>query len=92
MKSDVIKKQYEKNVMHTYGRFDVCLNDGSGAICHDVNGKEYIDFGSGIGVNSLGFCDDDWAEAVSKQAHSRCNFYFHKYTLFFFILTQSVVP
>lgn len=70
MKSDVIKKQYEQNVMHTYGRFDVCLNDGSGAICHDVNGKEYIDFGSGIGVNSLGFCDDDWAEAVSKQAHT----------------------
>ncbi|MFR9066669.1 MAG: aminotransferase class III-fold pyridoxal phosphate-dependent enzyme [Faecalibacterium prausnitzii] len=32
-------------------------------------GQQYLDFTSGIGVNSLGYCDLDWAEAVSEQAH-----------------------
>ena len=32
------------------------------------SGKDYIDLGSGIGTNSLGVADDEWAAAVSKQA------------------------
>lgn len=55
------------NVMHTYGRYDVVLKKGSGRNCIDENGKEYIDFGSGIGVNSLGFCDNEWVDAVCSQ-------------------------
>ena len=54
--------------MHTYGRFDVCLECGSGAVATDCEGREYIDFGSGIGVNSLGYCDEGWADAVCTQA------------------------
>ena len=34
----------------------------------DFDGKEYLDFTSGIGVNSLGYCDPDWVAAVSEQA------------------------
>ena len=33
-----------------------------------VDGKEYIDFTSGIGVNCLGYCDDGWVKAVTDQA------------------------
>lgn len=52
----------------TYARFPVVLKEGKNATCFDADGKEYIDFTSGIGVNSLGFCDDDWSAAVAKQA------------------------
>ncbi len=54
--------------MHTYGRYDVALKSGKGATAYDEDGKRYIDVSSGIGVNSLGYCDDGWVEAVSKQA------------------------
>lgn len=54
--------------MHTYGRYDVALKSGKGATAFDEDGKRYIDVSSGIGVNSFGFCDDGWVEAVSKQA------------------------
>ena len=55
--------------MNTYARFDLLIESGKGAICRDENGNEYVDFTSGIGVNCLGWCDDEWADAVSAQAH-----------------------
>lgn len=55
-------------IMHTYGRYDVALQSGKGAVAYDEDGKRYIDVSSGIGVNSLGYCDDGWVRAVSKQA------------------------
>lgn len=54
--------------MHTYGRYDAALAKGKGAVCYDEDGKRYVDVASGIGVNSLGFCDDGWVDAVTKQA------------------------
>jgi acetylornithine/N-succinyldiaminopimelate aminotransferase len=54
--------------MHTYGRYDVALKNGKGATVYDEDGKKYIDVSSGIGVNSLGYCDDGWVDAVTKQA------------------------
>lgn len=65
-------------VAHTYARYAVPLKQGSGAQCQDFDGKNYIDFGSGIGVNSLGFCNQAWADAVSEQAHTlnHCSNYF----------------
>lgn len=57
-----------KHIVNTYKRQPIVLQNGSGATCKDVDGKEYIDFSSGIGVNSLGFCDDNWVKAVSEQA------------------------
>jgi acetylornithine/N-succinyldiaminopimelate aminotransferase len=55
-------------VAHSYKRFQVELTHGKGSLVYDVNGKEYIDLGSGIGVTSLGLCDDVWAAAVAEQA------------------------
>jgi len=63
-----IKKLDQQYVAHTYGRFDFALKCGSGAECEDYDGKKYIDFSTGIGVNAFGFADPDWVKAVSEQA------------------------
>ena len=62
-----IKEIDNKYVAHTYGRFDLTLVKGKGAVAYDTEGKEYIDLTSGIGVNSFGYCDDVWADAVKAQ-------------------------
>ena len=62
------KEKDLKYIMHTYGRYDVALKSGKGAVAYDENGKKYIDVSSGIGVNSLGYCNDGWVQAVTKQA------------------------
>lgn len=55
-------------IANTYKRAEVVLEHGKSATVYDENGKKFIDFTSGIGVNSLGFCDNKWVEAVFKQA------------------------
>ena len=62
------KADYDQYVMHSYGRFDVALVSGKNATATDVEGKTYIDFGAGIGVNALGYADEGWIKAVSGQA------------------------
>ena len=54
-------------VAHTYNRFPVAAQSGRGATAKDFAGKEYIDFGSGIGTNALGFCSEEWVNAVTTQ-------------------------
>ncbi|WP_300761408.1 aspartate aminotransferase family protein [Helicobacter sp. UBA3407] len=55
-------------VLHTYARNDVHFVKGSGARLYDSKGKEYIDFGSGIAVCSVGHGNARLAEAIYKQA------------------------
>lgn len=62
------KQKDNQYIMHTYGRYDVALKSGKGSTAYDEDGKKYIDVASGIGVNSLGFCNEGWLEAVTKQA------------------------
>ena len=64
---EILSNQDKQYVANTYGRFPVAIKEGKGALCKDFDGKEYIDFSSGIGVNSLGFCDEGWVSAVTKQ-------------------------
>ncbi len=64
---DIIKEDKE-NILNTYKRFNVVLKKGKGSILIDENGKEYIDFSSGIGTNIYGVCDDEWVNAVCEQA------------------------
>ena len=68
MTLEEVQAIHDGALMPTYGRFSVALESGHGATAVDVNGKEYIDFGSGIGVNALGYCDPGWTAAVSAQA------------------------
>ena len=63
-----LKAQDQQYIMNTYGRFDVAIKSGKGASCEDFDGKSFIDFGSGIGVNSLGYCHTAWVQAVTAQA------------------------
>lgn len=79
MKFQEIKDQEQEYIIHTYGRVDAALVKGRNATAWDVEGREYIDFTSGIGVNSLGYSDPDWTAAVSKQAgeiQHLCNYYY----------------
>ena len=63
-------EKFDKHVMHSYGRYPLVMQKGEGRRCIDENGKTYIDFGSGIGTNSLGYCDEKWADAVCKQVRT----------------------
>ena len=63
-------EKFNDSVMHTYGGYDLVMESGSGREAVDENNKKYIDFGSGIGTNSLGYCDEEWADAVCKQVRS----------------------
>mgnify|MGYP002619262096 FL=1 len=81
MDNKKIKELDNENIMHTYGRYDVCLTKGKGVYAYDDNGKKYIDVSSGIGVNCLGYCDDGWVKAVSEQAGTIqhiSNYYYNK--------------
>ena len=68
MTSQEIKSLTNQYVMNTYGRFDVVIDHGKGAKLYSPEGKEYIDFTSGIGVCDLGYGDETWAQAVFAQA------------------------
>ncbi len=63
-------EKFNSHVMGSYGRYDIVLQNGGGCHAEDENGKAYIDFGSGIGTNSLGYCDEQWADAVCRQVRS----------------------
>ena len=62
-----IKTLDQTYVASTYGRFPVVITGGKGCIAVDDQGKEYIDMGSGIGVNLFGYSDPIWKEAVIAQ-------------------------
>ena len=54
-------------VANTYKRFPVEIVSGKGSRVTDVNGKEYVDMGSGIGVTAFGIADDAWVAATTAQ-------------------------
>jgi predicted acetylornithine/succinylornithine family transaminase len=58
----------KKYKMNTYGSFDIVFESGHGCILTDIKGKKYIDFVSGIAVNSLGYADIDLFKALIEQA------------------------
>ena len=63
-----IKEQDKEYIANTYGRFDLLLVKGQGARAWDEEGKEYIDLGAGIAVNTFGYADKEWVQAVTAQA------------------------
>lgn len=63
-----IIEQGLKYLAGTYDRFPIVLKSGKGAALVDERGREYIDLGSGIAVNTFGVSDDRWFAAVTKQA------------------------
>ena len=69
-KTQDFEKQDKEYIANTYGRFNVCFEKGKGSLLWDVEGKEYIDLGSGIGVTAFGVDDDEWSKAVIEQTHA----------------------
>lgn len=57
-----------KYIMHTYGRSPIVIERGEGMTAIDADGKRYLDFTSGIGVNALGYAHPAWLQAVTEQA------------------------
>ena len=77
--SNEIKQLDSDYIAQTYGRFNLALSHGKSCQVWDFEGNEYLDFTSGIGVNSLGWADEDWLKAVVHQASSLA----HTSNLFF---------
>lgn len=69
----------EQVILHTYNKYQIVLEKGKGVYLYDVNGKEYLDFASGIGVYSLGYCNEAYSnvlkEQVDKLLHTSNLFY-----------------
>ena len=61
------KELDSKYIAHTYGRFPLEIVSGKGSLVYDETGKEYIDLGTGIAVNTFGVSDDEWVAAVTAQ-------------------------
>lgn len=62
-----LDRQY---VAHTYPRFPLEVAGGQGSVILGDDGKEYIDLGSGLGVNVLGLNDPGWIAAVTAQLNT----------------------
>ena len=63
-----LAEKYRDFIIPTYGRFDLDIARGSGCRVWDTGGREYLDFGAGIAVCSLGHAHPEITEAISKQA------------------------
>mgnify|MGYP003292327362 FL=1 len=66
MNNQVINKA-ENSILHTYNRFQVVFDRGEGVYLYDTEGKQYLDFASGIGVQSLGYGNEEYKQALKEQ-------------------------
>ena len=64
--SDYIE-QAEKDLLHTYNRYQIVWDKGEGVHLYDLNGKEYLDFVSGIAVFALGYGNKAYNDALKNQ-------------------------
>ena len=69
----------EKKIVNNYGSFDIIFTKGKNATMFSSDGKKYIDFIAGIGVNCLGHNNKKLVKAIKKQASRELhisNYYF----------------
>jgi len=79
---DSIQTRESQYVLHTYRRQPVAFVRGKGPRLYDVDGREYLDFVSGIGVASLGHAHPGLAAAIAEQATTllhTSNLYYHPF-------------
>ncbi len=78
---ETIRELFARNVVPTYGRFELALSHGQGSHLYDVNGRRYLDLGGGIAVSALGHGHPALVEALQEQARKiiHCsNFYYQE--------------
>ena len=61
------KDRDAKYIAGTYARFPVVIKSGKSSLLYGEDGKEYIDLGTGIAVNTFGAADSEWINAVTEQ-------------------------
>src|SRR6202451_3610740 len=69
-------------LLSTYNRYPVVLERGKGVFVYDIEGKKYLDFVSGIGVNALGHAHPRIVKTIREQAARLIhvsNLYYHEY-------------
>ncbi len=69
--TDMTMKEYideaEKDLLHTYNRFQIVLDKGEGVHLYDIEGKEYLDFVAGISVFALGYGNKEYNDVLKGQ-------------------------
>lgn len=77
-----VKALFDQYVVPSYGRFEIAFARGSGSHLWDVNGRRYLDMGSGIAVCALGHAHPEIAETLRDQAMRLVhvsNLYYHEW-------------
>ncbi|HEX8490223.1 MAG TPA: aminotransferase class III-fold pyridoxal phosphate-dependent enzyme, partial [Chthoniobacterales bacterium] len=76
-----IRKQYQRNVVPSYARFDIALDHGEGSQVWDVAGRRYLDLGGGVAACVLGHAHPEITDALLEQSRKLIhvsNLYFSK--------------
>jgi acetylornithine/N-succinyldiaminopimelate aminotransferase len=77
-----IKKAEASFILPTYDRLPIMVTHGKGVYLYDSEGKKYLDFLSGIGVNALGYAHPAITKVIQKQSAKvihTSNLFFHAY-------------
>ncbi len=77
-----IAERERQFLLTTYSRYPVVLERGKGVFLYDIEGKKYLDFVSGLGVNALGHAHPRIVKAIRDQAAKLVhvsNLYYHQY-------------
>lgn len=57
----------EKELLHTYNRYQIVLDKGEGVYLYDTDGKKYLDFAAGIAVQAFGYGKKEYNDALKAQ-------------------------
>ena len=60
-------EQAERDLLHTYNRYQIVIDKGEGVYLYDSDGKKYLDFVSGIAVFALGYANKEYNDALKAQ-------------------------
>ena len=63
-----IVEREQKYLLNTYARYPIAIARGKGVYVYDVEGKRYLDFLSGLGVNALGHAHPRIVKVIRDQA------------------------
>jgi acetylornithine/N-succinyldiaminopimelate aminotransferase len=67
MSKELLIKEAEENILHTYNRFQVVFDHGDGVYLYDNEGRKYLDFAAGIAVMALGYNNKEYNDALKAQ-------------------------
>ena len=72
----------QKYLLNTYARYPLAIARGKGVYVYDVDGRRYLDFLAGLGVNALGHAHPRIVKAIREQAAKVIhvsNLYYNQY-------------